>query len=96
MANSKTKPVASLEVKAVPGASRSEIAGKLGDALKIRVAAPPEKGKANEAIRKLLSEKLELPLETIELARGDSSAKKLFRITGLSQDELLKQLEHYR
>ena len=41
-----------IRVKAVPGASRDEIAGPLGDRLKIRIAAPPEGGKANKAIAK--------------------------------------------
>ncbi len=45
-------------VKAVPGASRNEIAGVVGDRLKIRISAPPEGGKANKAICKLLASSL--------------------------------------
>jgi uncharacterized protein (TIGR00251 family) len=44
-----------LRLKAVPGASRSQVAGVLGDRLKVRIAAPPEGGKANRAIEDLLS-----------------------------------------
>jgi uncharacterized protein (TIGR00251 family) len=47
-----------LSVKVVPGSSRNQIVGSLGDALKIKVMAPPEKGKANEAVVELLSMKL--------------------------------------
>ena len=85
-----------LQVKAVPGASSTQIAGFLGEALKVRVAAPPEKGKANQAIRKLLSETLELPLESIELIRGESNARKVFCITGLSEQQLKNKLELFR
>jgi len=85
-----------LEVKAVPGASSTQIAGFLGGALKVRVTAPPEKGKANQAIRKLLSEKLELPLESIELIRGESNARKVFCLSGLSEQELRDKLDAFR
>ncbi|MGI9178416.1 MAG: DUF167 domain-containing protein, partial [Pirellulales bacterium] len=44
------QPSARLRVKIVPGSSRNEIVGWLGDALKIKVTAPPEKGKANDAV----------------------------------------------
>ncbi len=83
---------ANLEIKAVPGASRTEIAGFLGTALKVRVAAPPEKGKANEAIRKLLSEQLGLPLDTVILVKGSTSPKKILRIEGISEQELQQKL----
>ena len=46
-----------LEVKVVPGASRSEVTGWLGDSLKIRVAAPPERGKANAAVVRMYLER---------------------------------------
>ncbi|MFM7075771.1 MAG: DUF167 domain-containing protein, partial [Planctomycetaceae bacterium] len=47
--------MARLEVKVVPGSSRDQIVGWLGDALKIKVTAPPEKGKANERVVELLA-----------------------------------------
>jgi len=49
-----------IAVKAVPGAARDEIAGLLGERLKVRVAAPPEDGKANEAICRVLAAALGL------------------------------------
>ena len=45
-----------IRVKAVPGSSRSRIAGVLGDRLKIQVAAPPEDGKANKAVAEVLAQ----------------------------------------
>ena len=63
-----------LKVKAVPGASRSEIIGRLGEALKVRVAAPPEGGKANREILEMLAEKLGLPADGVTLVSGAASA----------------------
>ncbi len=66
-----------LRVKAVPGAKRDAIVGALGDRLKIRVAAPPEDGQANAAIRALLARVLALDVRAIELEHGASSPLKL-------------------
>jgi uncharacterized protein (TIGR00251 family) len=66
----------------VPGASRSEIAGVLGDRLKVRVAAPPEGGKANRALVELLSRWL--GVRDVEIVAGLSSAEKIVRVSGVS------------
>ncbi|MCC6683238.1 MAG: YggU family protein [Phycisphaeraceae bacterium] len=73
-----------LHVKVVPGASRSSVAGVLGDRLKLRVAAPPEDGKANAAVVDLLSAVLGVPARDIELIAGHSRPQKTLRITGLN------------
>jgi uncharacterized protein YggU (UPF0235/DUF167 family) len=54
-----------LTVKVVPGSSRDQIVGGLGDALKIKVTAPPEKGRGNEAVVSLLTEGLELAADAV-------------------------------
>lgn len=72
-----------VRVKAVPGASRDAIAGVLGDRLKVRVAAPPEGGKANRAIAALLAKSLSLRGSDVQLLSGTASAEKVFRIEGL-------------
>jgi uncharacterized protein (TIGR00251 family) len=69
-----------LEVKAVPGSSYSGISGFLGSALKIKVAAPPEKGKANEEIIQILAETFKVPRSSIQLKYGTTSARKKFHI----------------
>jgi uncharacterized protein len=51
-------PAARLTVKVVPGSSRNQIVGWLGNALKIKVTAPPEKGRANEAVVAILADRL--------------------------------------
>lgn len=63
-----------------PGASRSELAGEHGDALKVRLAAPPVDGRANAALIAYLSEILALPRAAIQLASGHSSRRKRVRI----------------
>ncbi len=69
-----------IRVKAVPGAKRDEIAGPLGDRLKIRVAQPPEGGRANEAIRTLLAKALAVGERDIELTQGPTNPQKVFRV----------------
>jgi uncharacterized protein (TIGR00251 family) len=65
-----------------PGAKRSEIAGLHGDALKIRLAAPPVEGRANEALLKFIAELLEVPLRQVELRQGGQSRHKVVAVTG--------------
>lgn len=81
-----------LKVKVVPNASRSEVVGWLGDALKVKVQAPPEKGKANSAVQHLLAKTLDLAPSAIQLHQGATQPQKTFRITGLTPDALLQRL----
>lgn len=81
-----------LKVKAVPGASRTEIVGRLGEALKIRVAAPPEGGKANREILELLAEKLGLPASGVTLVSGAASAAKVFELRGVTAEQAWARL----
>ena len=71
-----------LRIKVVPGASRSEVVGALGDRLKIRVAAPPERGRANEALVGLLREWL--GGNDVEIVGGSSSLEKTVRVSGIT------------
>ena len=82
-----------LRIKAVPGASRNIIAGPLGDRLKIRVSAPPNGGKANQAILKLLAGALGTSQQHIEIASGHTTTEKLIRITGLTMEDAVSALE---
>ena len=77
-----------LETKIVPGASRSEIVGWLGESLKIRVAAAPEKGKANKAVIKLLSKQLGLNEDCITIVQGSGAQRKVLEISGISEKQL--------
>lgn len=84
-----------LAIKVVPGSSRDEIAGKLGDAVKIKVMAAPEGGQANRAVIDLLAEALELPTYRIKLLRGHYDSRKLIQISGMSQAELDEKLAKF-
>jgi hypothetical protein len=77
-----------LSVHAMPGARRTEIQGLHGDALKIRVAAPPVDGAANDELRKFLASTFAVPLRNIELISGASSRSKRFSVQGSSINPL--------
>jgi uncharacterized protein (TIGR00251 family) len=79
-----------LNVEVVPGSSRNQIVGSLDDALKIKVMAPPEKGKANEAVVQLLSMKLGISTDDIGVESGHSSPSKVIAVTGMDDDAIKK------
>ena len=74
-----------LAVKVVPGSSQERISGWLGDELKIRVRQVPEHGNANEAVRRLLSKTLDLPVGNIRIVSGPASPHKTIEIVGLDE-----------
>jgi uncharacterized protein (TIGR00251 family) len=65
-----------------PGAKRTWVAGLHGDALKIRLAAPPVEGKANDALRRFVAEAFGVPLRNVTLVRGATSRDKVVRVEG--------------
>lgn len=75
-----------------PRASRDEIAGLQGDAVKVRVTAPPADGEANDAVVALLSLRLRVPRAAVTLRRGHSGRRKLVRIEGLDAAEVRRRL----
>jgi uncharacterized protein (TIGR00251 family) len=75
-----------LRVKVVPGASRDALAGALGDRLKLRVAAPPEAGKANRAVCALVAGRLGVAERSVSVAAGASSPEKTLLLAGLAAD----------
>ncbi|MCW5776978.1 MAG: DUF167 domain-containing protein [Phycisphaeraceae bacterium] len=72
-----------LAVKVVPGAKRDGVAGRLGDRLKVRVAAPPEGGRANRAVCELIARELGVRASAVEVVSGHASAEKTLRIRGV-------------
>ena len=72
----------SLTLHIQPGAKKTEFAGLHGDALKIRLAAPPVDGKANEALVRFLADVLDLPKSAVTLKSGQTSRRKVLEVTG--------------
>ena len=81
-------PACTLELKTVPNAPRDEIAGWLGDALKVKVHAPALEGRANDALLEFLADKLGVHRRDVTLVRGDKSRHKVVRIAGLTLAEV--------
>jgi len=81
-----------LSVKVVPGSSQERIAGWLGDELKIRVRQVAEHGKANEAVRRLLSKTLDLSVGDIRIVSGTASPHKIIEILGLDEATVLERI----
>jgi uncharacterized protein len=76
-----------IAVKIIPNAPRSEIVGWLGEALKIKIHAPPIEGRANDALCEYLADSLGIPRRAIRMIRGETSRQKVIAIDGLTRVE---------
>jgi len=83
---------AKLSIKVIPKSSRDCIAGWLGDALKIRVRAPAERGKANGAVERLLADAFGVSQKSVQVVTGKTSTRKIVEIEGLSEQEVSARL----
>ena len=82
-----------LAINAIPNAPRSVVCGWLGDALKVKVHAPPVEGRATAALCEFLADELGLPRRAVTVLRGDLSRQKILRITGLTLAEVKTKLD---
>lgn len=71
-----------------PGAKKSGVAGFYGEALKIRLAAPPVDGKANAALLAYIAELLKVPKSAVSLKSGQTSRQKVVRVEGVEVEAL--------
>jgi uncharacterized protein len=83
---------AHIAVKVVPGASRSEIVGWQEDTLRVRIAAPPERGKANAALIELLAQTLGVSKRSVSVISGHTQSRKRVEIIGVSAEDVRSQL----
>ncbi|MEC4890837.1 MAG: DUF167 family protein [Nitrospira sp.] len=87
-----TKDGAILTIQVQPKASKSECVGLHGDAIKIRVAAPPVDGRANEALLAFLAQRLDVPLSTLAIQSGAGGRHKRVRCATLAAADILARL----
>jgi uncharacterized protein (TIGR00251 family) len=83
---------AAFPVHVVPRAGKNEISGRHGDAIKVRLTAPPVEGAANEALIGFLSRQLDVPKNRIEILSGAASHDKIVCVLGLTPQELEERL----
>ena len=81
-----------LSIKVVPGSSKDCIAGWLGETLRIRVAAPAERGKANAAVEKIITQVLGLSKGAARIVSGRTSPRKVVEVDGLSKSEIQQRI----
>jgi uncharacterized protein len=81
-----------LRLRVVPGAVRAGVVGPHGDAWKVRVTAPPEDGRANDAVVRLLAEALDVPRDAVRLVSGHGGRDKLVELTGLDPHQIERRL----
>ena len=86
-------PSCTVTIKAIPNAPRSEVIGWLGDALKVKVHAPPVEGRATAALCEFLADELGLARRAVTVLRGDLSRQKVLRFDGLTLAELKTRLK---
>lgn len=82
-----------LEILVQPRASRSEIVGLVGDRIKIRLAAPPVDGRANEALTRFLAELFQLARSRVLIRSGEGGRRKSVMIQGITLDQALTLLD---
>lgn len=79
-----------LPVRVIPRAVRNEIVGVEGDTLKVRVTAPPTRGKANQALVKLLAKGLGVRNNQVEILSGHKARRKMVRVDGIERSAILE------
>jgi hypothetical protein len=85
--------MARLRVHVTPAARQEEIVGWHGDSLRVKVRAQPEKGRANQALLRLLARRLRVAPASLRIVRGATSRAKLVEVDGLSEEELRARLD---
>lgn len=89
-------PPARVRLRVSPGATGTRIVGRHGDAWKVRLAVPPERGRANDALLELLATTLRVERTRIRLVAGATSRDKVVEVEGLTLDEVERLLSLQR
>ncbi len=88
-----TKIGVTFSVQVIPRASKCEIVGATGDALKVKLSAPPVEGKANEACLRFLAEQFNLARNRLSIIGGQTSRKKVIQVSGMKSNEMAMLLK---
>jgi uncharacterized protein len=83
---------ADVRVRVQPRAKRAGVGGWRGDALVVRVSAPPVEGRANVAVCKLVAKAAGVPPSKISVVRGHASREKTLRVEGVTPEDLARSL----
>src|SRR3989475_8822108 len=81
-----------LRLRVSPGANHAGVVGRHGDAWKVRVAAAPEGGRANDAVVRLLAETLTVPREAVTLVSGHAGRDKIVELAGIGPSQIERRL----
>ena len=84
--------MASLHLKVTPSASRDAVVGWQGDVLRVHVRAPAQRGKANDAVLRLLAAALGVERRRLRIVRGETSRQKVVSVDGLDEAEIRARL----
>ena len=90
--STRSPDVVTFSIRVHPRARRNAIEGRVGDALKVSLTAPPVDGKANEAVIRFFAELLQVARSSVTIAAGETSRNKVIRIVGLTAAELEARL----
>jgi uncharacterized protein (TIGR00251 family) len=85
-------PTTRLRLRVAPGAAHPAVVGRHGDAWKVRVAAAPERGRANDAVLALLADTLDLPRRSVSLVSGETSRDKIVELAGIGPEDADRML----
>jgi uncharacterized protein (TIGR00251 family) len=86
------EPRVRLRLRVTPGSARAAVLGRHGDAWKVRVAAPPERGRANDAVVSLLADSLGVRTPAVRVVSGLSSRDKVVELAGVTLEEAERRL----
>jgi uncharacterized protein len=84
--------MARISIVVSPGSARTELVGRHGEAWKIRVSAPPERGRANSAVVELLASLLDVPRKDVSVVAGGSARRKVVEVAELDADAVAARL----
>jgi uncharacterized protein len=88
-----SQPTTRLRIRVSAGARTTELVGRHGDVWKVRVASPPERGRANDAVLDLLAERLRVAPASLTLVAGRTARDKVVELRGLGAEEADRRLE---